>query len=265
MGRIVRLFLLAFLLNACTVEQNPELVGTVERTAIELAAPVSEVISDLPFRVGERVEAGDIVVQLDHEIAAAELEAARAALQAAEATLAAAEAEFERFTGLRKKRAASETQLDEAQRVRDEAVAQVAERRARVAVADKRLRDLSIVSPVFGRIDQRPFELGERVPAGVVVAVVVSDEAPWVRVWLPSRWVARIGDKRAVRVRVEGYEQVFKGQVRDVAFEPEFTPHFALTERESAHLVYRARVSLDNAPADLRPGLAARVSLDVVR
>ena len=37
-------------------------------------------------------------------------------------------------------------------------------------------------------------------------------------------------------------------------------PEF-LTERESAHLVYRARVVLEDAPHDLRPGLAARVEL----
>ncbi len=262
MGSIIRLILIALLLQACSTEKELELVGNVERTVIELAAPASEVIAEMPIEVGDHVEAGNLVVQLDDEIARLELDAAQAALQAADATLAAAEAEFERFTGLRKKRAASETQLDEARRVRDEALAQVAERRARVAVAEKRLRDLSILSPVDGKVDQRPFELGERVPAGVVVAVVLADDEPWVRVWMPSRAVSRINRQRSARVWVEGYEQEFRGQVRDVSYEPEFTPHFALTEKESAHLVYRARISLADAPADLRPGLAARVTLD---
>ena len=43
--------------------------------------------------------------------------------------------------------------------------------------------------------------------------------------------------------------------------EPEFTPHFALTERDRVHLVYETRVGIDGAPADLRPGVPAEVTL----
>jgi HlyD family secretion protein len=238
-------------------------VGTVERTTFELAAPVSETIFELPAEVGDHVPAGEVVVRLDDETARAELEAAEAMLAAAAATLVAAEREFVRFENLRGKRAASATTLDEARRVRDEALAMAAERRARVTQAHKRLQDLTIRSPAAGILDQSPFDLGERVPEGVVVAVVIADEEPWVRVWLPARILAQAGAVAGAQVQVEGYQQRFRGILRDVAHEPEFTPHYALTERESAHLVYRARIALQDAPSDLRPGLAARVWLEL--
>jgi len=66
-------------------------------------------------------------------------------------------------------------------------------------------------------------------------------------------------------VTIDGLDRELNGRLEDVSREPEFTPHFALTERESAHLVYRARVVLTDAPDDLRPGLPAQVRLILPR
>ena len=52
-----------------------------------------------------------------------------------------------------------------------------------------------------------------------------------------------------------------RGRVLDVAREPEFTPHYALTERDRVHLVYETRVRIEDAPASLRPGVPAQVRL----
>ena len=102
-------------------------------------------------------------------------------------------------------------------------------------------------------------------PAGGVVAVIQTDEKPWVRVWLPARAVGMLGGEAAAEVRIEGFDTSLAGRLLDVAREPEFTPHYALTERESAHLVYQARIALDEAPGELRPGLPARVRLRLSR
>ena len=45
--------------------------------------------------------------------------------------------------------------------------------------------------------------------------------------------------------------------------EASFTPHYALTERERVHLVYQARVEIDDAPEALRPGAPAEVRLQL--
>ena len=140
-------------------------------------------------------------------------------------------------------------------------MAQAAEREARIAQARKRLANLTIRTHAAGVVDQLPYEVGERVPAGGVVAVVMAEEKPWVRVWLPARVVAQVGNETTAEVRVEGLGEPLEGVVSYVSREPEFTPHYALTERESAHLVYESRILLKDAPADLRPGLPAQVRL----
>lgn len=237
------------------------LAGTVERTLLEIAAPVSEVIVEINVTAGDQVVTDQVLARLDSEVAEAELKAAEAALEAAQAGLVEAEGEFDRQTELRRRRVSSQQELDRARRLRDEALAMVAEKEARIAQANKRLRDLTIRSYGAGVIDQLPFEAGERVPAGGVVAVIQSDEPPWVRVWLPSRAVAMLGGTPTAEVEIEGFPEPMGGRLTDVSREPEYTPHYALTERESAHLVYRARVTLENAPDDLRPGLPAQVTL----
>ncbi len=255
------LFVAALLVGACSGAEVFDLVGTVERTTLEITAPISEIIVDIPVKRGERVTAGELVVALDSEVAEAELAAFEAALAAVQAAQTEAEREFGRTAELNRRRVASAQQLDRARRARDEAVAAVAEKRARIAQANKRLRDLALVSHTAGVVDQLPFEVGERVPAGSVVALVQTDERPWVRIWLPARGVALVTAEATAAVQVEGLDRKLAGRLEEVAREPEFTPHYALTERESAHLVYRARVVLTDAPPDLRPGLAARVEL----
>ncbi len=240
-----------------------ELAGTVERKVLELATPISEVITALPLAEGERVEAGQIVVQLDTEVAAAELRASEAANAAAAAALVEAEREFKRQQELRRSRVTSPQALDAARRKRDEALAQTAEKEARIAQAKKRLENLTIRSHAAGVVDQLPYEVGERAPAGGVVAVVTADAKPWVRIWLPARAVARIGSGNQAVVRVEGLDRALHATVTKVSREPEFAPLCALTGRESAHLVYESRIRLDGAPRDLRAGLPARVSLQL--
>lgn len=238
-----------------------QLAGTVERTALELVAPSAEIIDAIPVSRGARVAAGQIVVQLDTEVADAELRAFEAGLAAAQAALREGEREMTRAEGLRRSGVATPQALDRAQRTRDEARAAVAEKEARLAQARRRLEDLTLRARTAGVVDQLPFEVGERVPAGAVAAVVLADEPPWVRVWLPARAVANASPGTRARVSVEGRSETFEGHLEDVGREAEFTPHYALTERESAHLVYQARVVLENAPADLRPGLPAQVWL----
>jgi len=258
------LFALAVLLAGCDVAEV-DLAGTVERRVVELAAPASEVIVELPVAEGERVAAGEVVVQLDTAVWEAELNAHQAGLAAARALLTEAQGEFARQEKLRKSRVSTEQALDAARRQRDEAVAQVAEKQARIAQAEKRLENLTLRAFAPGVVDQLPFEVGERVPAGGVVAVVVADEAPWVRVFMPARAVAKVEVGSPAEVRVAGLDDPLPGTVRYLAREPEFTPHYALTERESAHLVYESRVELDEAPEGLRAGLPAWVRLELPR
>lgn len=252
------------LLAACWSESGDvSVVGSLERTQIELVAPVSEVIVEVGAERGDRVEPGRVVVRLDGTLAAAEVARAEANLAGARTADRVAESELERIGKLREGGVASQQQLEQIQLEREEATARLREAQAQVVVAYKRSGDLGLSSPVAGVVDQLPFDEGERVPAGAVLAVVLADGDPWVRVWVPEHAVARIRPGTEAEVHVDGIDRPLRGAVLDVSREPAFTPHYALTERDRAHLVYETRVRLTDAPPGLRPGVPADVRFPV--
>jgi HlyD family secretion protein len=256
---ILSIFLSIAFTFACGGADELELAGLLERRTLEVSAPISEIIVDLPVNVGDHIAKDTIIVQLDTEVVAAELRAHEAALSAARALLDEAAGEFTRQDKLRKAGVSSPQAYDIAKRKRDEALSLTAEKEARIAQAKKRLADLTIRARVAGILDQLPYETGERVPAGGVVAVIVADDNPWVRVWLPARAVTRVDAGQDAKVKIEGLDPWFNAKVEHISREAEFTPHYALTERESAHLVYETKVRLTGEEKDLPPGIPARV------
>lgn len=255
-------FLAALLLVACDGgAPDLRLVGTVERTLVELVAPISEVIIEVSVERGDHVTAGEIVVRLDPTLAVAEIASAQASLASARAETSLAEAELRRLRNLRAQQVASEQQLDQARRTREEAAARLRGAEARLIAVRKREQDLSLRSPVDGVIDQIAFEVGERVPSGAVLAVVLEDDDPWVRVWIPEHSFATVAPGMPAEIDIDGVGRTLRGSVLDVAREPEFTPHYALTERDRVYLVYETRVRIHDAPASLRPGIPADVRL----
>ncbi len=260
MSRIPALALIV--LVACgRAEDGLVLVGTVERTLLELVAPISETLIEVRVERGGTVRRDAVVARLDPTLMEADVAHEEAALAAARTARATAELDLVRISRLHQSRIATQQDLERAQLARDEAGARLREAEARLSAARHRLEELALVSPVDGIVDQIPFDAGERVPAGGVVAVVLDGAAPWVRVWLPEGRLAQVRPGTAARIRIDGLDGPLRGRVLDVAREPEFTPHFALTERDRVHLVYETRVRIDDAPGELRPGLPAEVTL----
>lgn len=140
----------------------------------------------------------------------------------------------------------------------EQAVAQTAARRDLLAVD---LERHSIVAPVAGVIDSRLFEVGERPSPGQVLMILLPDEQPHARVYVPEehRVHVRVGD--SVKVHVDGMESVLSGRVRWVASEAMFTPYFALTERDRGHLTYAAKIDLDIDSERLPDGVPVSVEL----
>jgi len=248
--------------GACSTDDAElRLVGTLERTQVELIAPVSETLVAVHAERGETVEAGQRIIELDPTYARVEVARSEAALAAARSAELVAGQEQERARRLSRGRVLSQQDLDRATLALDEARARVREAQAQLAAAHKRQADLTLAAPVAGVLDQLPFDPGERVPAGAVLAVVLADAAPWVRVWIPEQAHVRVAPGTPAEVRIDGIARPLAGSVLDVARDPEFTPHYALTERDRVHLVYQTRVRILDAPPGLRPGVPAEVRI----
>ncbi len=102
----------------CVDDADVALVGTVERTQIELLAPVSEVITEVLMERGDAVEAGQRIVQLEPTLLTAELRRAEAAEASAEVADRLALRELRRTRELRASGVASEQTLEHAELAR---------------------------------------------------------------------------------------------------------------------------------------------------
>ncbi len=135
----------------------------------------------------------------------------------------------------------------------DQARAALEESKAALADAEVALERLRLRAPRNGQVDAIPYKLGDRPPAGAAVVVLLADQAPYARIYVPQSVRARVTPGLEAEVRIVGIDTVFRGVVRYVSAEAAFTPYFALTERDRGRLTYVAEVTLQGEAARALP------------
>jgi HlyD family secretion protein len=175
-----------------------------------------------------------------------------AAARAAEASLLEAEASLRELQeGTRSE------QLAQARQAADSA-------RARLRALETSSARLEIRAPVAGTLDALPFHVGEKPARGSTVAVLLSDTAPFARIHVPAPLRARVKTGTRAALRVDGMERGFRGQVRFIASEAEFTPYYSLTAADRSRLSFLAEVVFDDDAARSIPsGVPVDVTLEL--
>jgi HlyD family secretion protein len=225
--------------------------------------------------------------QLENGARAEDVAAAQARVAGAQATLANAEKTYRRFLALVNKEVLSKADLDEALAQRDAARAnlkdareqllvlvngtrpeQLAQAQADLAAANyglaaeqKKLQDLTIKASRDGVIDDLPWHLGERVTMGSPVVILLANQAPYARVYVPASKRAAMQPGDQFKVRVDGVAGSFTGTLRQISSDPAFTPYYALSQKDRARLVYLAEIQLGEAAKQLPVGIPAQVML----
>jgi len=123
---------------------------------------------------------------------------------------------------------------------------------------------LEVRSPIAGTIDALPFHVGEKPVRGATVAVLLASTAPFARIHVPEPIRAHVKIGTAATLHVDGLEREFKGQVRFIASEAEFTPYYSLTAADRSRLAFMAEVVIDDAgDTSLPSGVPVDVTLDL--
>lgn len=209
------------------------------------------------------------------------IDAARANLNAAQIERDYRGKELDRLSGLRARNLTSVESVDAAENLvkaagarvelmtaqlaeleagtRPEQVEQATEQlnQARVQLASLQLdrRRLAITSTAAGIVDSLLFELGERPRVGDVVAVLLSGDQPYARLYIPEPMRVQIRQGSQLQVAIDGLPETLTGTVRRIGSEATFTPYFALNERDRTRLSYVAEVTLPSLPQRLPEGV----------
>ncbi len=123
---------------------------------------------------------------------------------------------------------------------------------------------LEVRAPVAGYVDALPYRVGEKPPRGATVAVLLATGPPFARIHVPAPLRSRVRVGTPATVTLEGETRAFRGQVRFIASEAEFTPYYSLTAADRSRLSFVAEVVLeDPAALELPAGVPVDVSLEL--
>ncbi len=132
---------------------------------------------------------------------------------------------------------------------------------ARIASLQIDLERHSSVAPIDSIVDSLLFEVGERPAIGQPMAILLSGQQPYARVFVPESMRVHVMPGTSAKIFVDGLDDPLAGKVRWVASEAAFTPYFALTEHDRGRLSFAAKVDVLNADTRLPDGVPVEVEL----
>ena len=231
------------------VNETANVIGRfVSRQSGTVATEVEGSVAEVFVEVGDRVQAGDLVVrisstrmELRRDLLAAEVTEAKALLAAAESDLSLRRQELSRLDDLSESAAFSQARYDDqihlvAMSSAGVAVARAALLRteANLALAEDEVQDALIRAPYDGVIVQRHTEVGSYVTTGDPIVDMVNDgqieieaDVPYDAIGgllpgVPVMLELRVGDVRNARVRAVGVAENAQARTRPVRFTPDW-------------------------------------------
>ncbi len=237
--------------------------GTLEaRTSAIVGAKIGGLITRIPADQGDRVRAGELLIQLEdtdirQQVGVAESESAaatatlarlRADDRQAEAVLLQAKLRHRRVLELAAKNVTAEEEVDKAVEAltiaeagATAADAAIVEAEMRLAVAERslayqraRLDDTTVEAPFDGLVVRRDREPGDVVVPGASVLQVASTDEMWITAWVDETTLARLAEGQPARAIFRAEPRVeYPGVVARIARE---------VDRETRELVVDVRV-----------------------
>ena len=233
----------------------PILVQAVGRLVpdreVVVSAQVTGIVSRLSADVGDEVNLGGILVQLDPTDYRLALNEAGANLRSAKARLSAAENSYERARRLLPEKAITPELFDAAEAESRIARAQVSQLEAAVAIARQRLDKTSIGVPFDGHVAQRMVELGQNVAVGDPVMAIADMQSMRVRIHINENDYVQLDKDDPVTVHIEAFSgDPAPGRIDKIGIKADPRTN-----------TFEVEVLLENPNLKFKSGLTARVSI----
>ncbi|XQA79198.1 efflux RND transporter periplasmic adaptor subunit [Xanthomonas sacchari] len=221
-------------------------------TAVEyadLSAQTGGRVRSVAVDVGDRVAAGQVLLQLSAVEQRAGVASAQAQVRAATASADEAEASYRRYASLAGAQYVSRAQLDQARATRDAAIAARAAAAAQLAQAQQPADYTVVRAPFAGVISARQVQPGEAVAAGQALLSLYVPGAQRIEVQVPQSDADAVRNAPRAQVRLDDGRSL---QVPQVTVFPTADP------RSHSVTVRVPLPALQPAPA---PGTTAKVEV----
>ena len=225
----------------------------VAKQRADVAAQVPGEVTAIVADEGAAVAEGAVVIEIDPERRALDLDRARARLQEAGSGLLEAQRQRGRMGTLAKRDVASRAQLEQADAALAAARARVQAAQADFGAAERATEDSRVAARFAGVIGRRFVSRGEFVQPGQKLFELVSLDPVEVELSLPESDASRLQVGLPLDVSVAPYPgELFHATVSMVS---------PVVDERTRTL--RVKAQLPNADGRLRPGLFARADLGI--
>lgn len=246
--------------------------GTINPiSTVNIGTQVSGTISEIYVDYNSQVKKDQLLAQIDPALFEATVNQRRAALNVAKAEVQVGENEVEyarknlnRIKKLNASRYSSDKDLDLSDKEYNNAVAQLALKKAQVAQAqaaldsaETELRYTKIISPVDGIVVSKEVEVGQTVAASFQTPTLFNVAEDLTKMQIEASVVeadiAKVKEGQPVEFSVDSFpDEVFYGKVMQVRNE-------AITT--SNVVTYEVIIEVDNQALKLKPGMTANVEI----
>jgi membrane fusion protein (multidrug efflux system) len=215
-----------------------EALGTLKANeSVSVTANVSETVSAIHFDDGQRVEAGQVLVEMTSAEEHALLE--EASVRAAEA-----ERQYERIKSLVAQRSASESLLDERKRDLDTA-------RALLVAIESRLADRLVKAPFAGVLGLRNISPGTLVEPGDLITTLDDDSVMKLDFAVPSVFLTALERGLGIEAKARAYgDRSFEGEIHSID-----------SRVDPVTRSIQVRALIPNPDRTLKPGVLMQVDL----
>ncbi len=248
--------------------------GRLEADEIDIDTKYAGRIAELFADEGDMVRAGQALARMDTQDLAASLkksqaqvtgaqravEEARANLEQQKTQVLLAKQEYDRAAYLVQRSFQTKEVLDQRQQQLDGANALLNAAEARVTQSQSALdaathdvelytvqiADNTLIAPREGRIQYRVANVGEVLPAGGKVFVMLDTAYVYMDVYLPTEAAGKVRFGADSRILLDAYPNIaIPAKVVFVASQAQFTPKTVETQSERDKLMFRVRVRVD--------------------
>lgn len=183
--------------------------SVVSATVADIAPKVPGRILNITVNLGDAVQPGQLLVQLDSDQIRAQWQAAQASLTAAQAQAARASADARRIRNLFAKESVTRQELDAALAAERATRAQVEEAHHRVEAIQAQLEETELRAPFAGSIIARRADPGDLALPGQTLLVLQDPRRTRVETAIPERCahLLKLGDPLDVEIPSHGFKQ----------------------------------------------------------
>ena len=218
----------------------------------KLSFEISGQLGEVTLEVGERVKAGDVLLQLDDTSLKLEVQQARAALEQAEASEKNARTDFERKSTLLETGNVTRAAYDSADTTLKSSVAQVEQARQQLGLSEEKLVKSTLKAPFSGVISSLNVDSFNTVSPGNAVLTLYGEVTYEVAFNVPSTVIndLKVGDPTSVEVSDLNLTGL-RGHIKELGSRAEQVSAFPVV------------VVLEDGNSNLKAGMSAEVEVAV--